>query len=548
MIMKFPRRFAGSGFNRIIILSLITSFIVVGFIVYLFITKLSSSDKSYKYTLAEFLQKQQTTSPYTKYEPAIALDTVREKIYYIYKEMDENGVWQIWTATTDFNGDGWEEVKQTTSSEDKQRPGILYNPENDTIYYFYRIGSDINASTKVISGVMMASKEPDEKYWSTHKQIFASETVDDTMPVALDIQRQKLIFAYTKDFQIATAFLDLASGNIKETVHTREKVNSYIPHMEYDSQNDTVYIVFPRARTPGFNNDKDIWLAKVKGDGSDYKEVRLTLTDYENTWPFITLDIPRNRLYVRYSTFREPPIYRGGVANIRERKTLGMADLDGGSWKILQDRDGMSIFGVDSRNGYIYGIYTEPYKEFAQGEERDRFFVIYDPVKAKLKKQLIPSPDKLTDFDAINLRFDNKTRRLFGAQQVCHPAEEKDMECQIWTYTGKVLDGGKSSLPVQTKTEFVTGHESKLPDFKILKISATSSKITINTNRKLSLPAEMKVVSNGSEVELTEKSLHFVDQDRGFQWDLPQSLSNYVATYEICAFKPNCLKGEIIYP
>lgn len=499
---------------------------------------------SYAYTLAEFVQRQQTFSPYTKYEPSFAVDKTHEKIYHIYKAVDDDGVWQIFSATTDLNGNGWVEVQQTNTPENKQRPSIVYDSQADLIHYFYQTGSEMNAAEKIPRRLMTAVKSPTQEKWQDEKILIGDDGIDDTAMVLMDAAHRRLLLVYTKNQQITTARFNLETSQLDETVHTTIDLMSFIPNAAYDPAGDTIYVVFPRARTPRTFNNKDLWLATVKGDGSGYKEVRLTETGYDNTWPFITLDLPRQKFYLRFASFTEPTTYsEEGVANVKERLNTATASLDGTGFEVLLEKNGMSIYGVGPETGILYGTWTNP----------ERYFVTYDPAKKKMKKQLIPSGDAQTYYDAAYRVFDPETKKLFGTQQVCRPVEAKGIECQIWTYHGRVLDGEKSSLTPQTTALMAEPQSKALSDLKLLNTEANQDKIKFNTNRKLSMPVWFTIESGGKEISWGPEQLEQIDQDRGVQLRFPQGLSLYTVTYKICALTDpekgeECLEGTLSYP
>ncbi|MFH1566107.1 MAG: hypothetical protein ABIB98_02830 [bacterium] len=502
-----------------------------------------SQNRSYKYDLAEFIQKQQTFSPYTKYEPSFEVDKTRKKLYFVYKVMDDTNVWQAWTGVSDLDGNNWEEFQQTASTESIERISLIYNPKNDLIYYFYRTTS---------KSLMMAIKSPNEKKWGSVRPLSGASRIDDLSSIALDDSRNRIIFAYTKNMQIATAVLDLANLEFKERIHTNSSLNSYIPNMRYDPDSDTAYIVFPRGNTPGMKEDKQLWLARVKGDGTDYRETKLTNTNYENTWPFLVLDVPHNKIYVKYGTISEPATYSElGLVNIKERINLGVSDLDGKNWRLLRDKEGMEIFGVNPQSGLVYGLYQTPYKEIRNAEGNERFFVIYDPNTGSLKKQAIPSGNKNTYYDAAEFDFDPLTNLIFGAQQVCASAGERAIECQIWTYTGKILDGKKSKLSPQEEAQMALEQSKELPDLKIISAEAAPNKIKILTNRKLSFNQNMvQIRSNGQNIVAPNPIQ--INQDLGFEWRFAKDLSSYEASYKVCALsdpsQPICIEGTVKFP
>ena len=499
---------------------------------------------SYAYTLAEFVQKQQTFSPYTKYEPSFVVDKVRGKIYYVFKAMDDNNIWQIWTATTDLDGNDWQQVQQTDSPENKQRPGIVYDPQDDLLYYFYRTGSEYGAAEKIPRRLITAVKKPEEEKWHDERELIGNDGIDDTIDISLDSSRHNLILVYTKDNQITTARMDLDKGTFQETVHTQTAEMNFIPNMAYDESGDTVYIVFSRARTPGTFDNKDLWLARVNGDGSNYREMRLTKTNCDNAWPFIILDLPRHQFYVVYRLFEE------GTAKAKEKIRLGRANLDGSNWESRFNAQGIQIYGIDPETGVLYGTY---------GENNKHYFIVYDPEKDKLQKQLIPmivqkgsKGDEPAYGDAAYRTWDAESGRLFGAQQVCGKAGERGIECQIWTYTGRVLKGEKSTLTPQAKAEMAFPQHCQLPEFKLIKAETFSNKIKINTNRKLSTPVEMRITSGGKEIKWDPSQLNPVDQDKGFELRFSVPLASYEVYYKVCALgdpsKPReCLEDTLLY-
>jgi hypothetical protein len=521
----------------------------VGFVVY---QKFFRSP--YGYTLAEFVQKQQTFSPFTKYEPSFVVDQNRGKLYFVYKAMDEEGVWQIWTAEMDFDGNGWKEIQQTNTAENKQRPSVIYDPQGDLLYYFYRTGSDRGAAEKIPRYLVVASKKVDEEKWSNERTLTAADGVDDTVVPVLDSKNHQILLAYTKNSQITTARLNLDTGEFAETVHTASAEMSFIPHAAFDETSGIFYLVFPRARTAGSFDNKDLWLARVKSDGSHYQETRLTETNFDNTWPFITLDVARQKFYVSYSSFSEPTTYSAeGVGAHRERLNLGADNFDGSGFKLLRDKNGLRIMGINPESGVLYGLYEKPYQTMPQGEGNERYFVVFDPAKNKFQTQLIPSGDRLTDYDAGFLHYVAETRKIFGAQQVCRPAEERGMECQIWTYHGRVLEGEKSKLAPQTEALVAPSQPRELPALKLLRAEALTNKIQFNTNRKLSMPVWFTIKSGDQEIKWEPSWLEPIDQDRGVQLRFPQNLSVYTVTYKICALTDpekgeECLEGALTFP
>ena len=537
--------------SKKIIIVVLAAIIILGGFGFFIYQKLSQS--FYSSVLAELTQKQQTFSPYTKYEPSFVIDKSRNKVYYVFKAMDDNDIWQIWGASSDLDGNNWQEIKLTSSSENKQRPGIIYDSKDDLIYYFYRIGSEKGASERIPSSLRMAVKKPNEQNWHNERELVGNGGVDDTAGAVLDSVRRLIIFAYTKDNQITTAFLDLRDGKFKETVHTQTQEMNFIPNLTYDEDAGLAYIVFPRARTPRTFDNKDLWLAKVYNDGSGYEEKRLTQTEYDNIWPFATLDLSRQKIYISYAFFGSKPTYSAeGIPRVREERKLGVTNLDGSNWKNF-DRSGLGIFGIDSQSGVLYGMYQEPKKDLSKNEKAVRYFVIYDPSKNEVKKQLIPSGDEQTYYDMSFQKFDNETRRLFGSQQVCRYQGERGIECQVWTYTGRVLaKGEKSTVPAQTKAEMAPAQFRQLPGFKIIATQTLSDKIKINTNRKLSVPLDVKITSDNQEVKWQPSQLEFLDQDKAFQITLPMPLAKYEVIYKICAIsdpqQPECKEGTLSYP
>lgn len=509
------------------------------------------SQPSYSYALAEFVQKQQTFSPYTKYEPSFAVNKKQGEIYYVFKAMDDNDIWQIWTAVSDLDGNNWQETQQTNSQENKQRPVIIYDPQDNLTYYFYRTGNELGAAQRVARRLVMAVKSPDEEKWRSERELIGNDGVDDTVVAALDSARRNIILAYTKNQQITTGLLNLDKGTFKETVHTNTPAMNFIPNMVYDEPNDAVYLVFPRARTPHTFDNKDLWFATLKGDGSGYQEKRLTETDYDNTWPFITLDSAGKKIYVSYSFFKAKPTYsQEGIPQVREEGGLGRMNFDGSGWEKMGKT--LKIFGTDDETGVLYGIYQESKKDLSKNEKAVRYFVAYDPQKNETEKQFIPSGDEQTYYDAAFRKFDNETRRLFASQQVCRFEGNQGIVCQVWTYTGRVLrEGEKSFLPVQTEAEMAPAQFRQLPEFKIISVEAVGDKVKINTNRKLSMPVEFKVIQNGQEIRWEPRQLNQVDQDRGIELRFDNPLSSYEVSYKVCALSdpenPECKEGTASY-
>ena len=160
--MALPKKKTGSGVHPIFIS---ISVIILGLLALLvnswvkngklpsLKTSLGQSN-TYKYDLAEFSQKQQTFSPYTKYVPAVEIDKSRNKLYFVFKVMDDNNVWQAWTGVSDLDGNNWKETQQTKSAEGIERISEIYSPKNDLLYYFYRTSSKL---------LMMATKSPNER-------------------------------------------------------------------------------------------------------------------------------------------------------------------------------------------------------------------------------------------------------------------------------------------------------------------------------------------------------------------------------------------------
>lgn len=530
----------------LIILIALISLGVGGFLIYEKVVP-----PSYSYVLAEFIQKQQTLSPYTKYEPSFTIDRERQKIYYVFKAMDDNDIWQIWSASSDLDGNNWQETKQTDSPENKQRPAIIFDQKDDLIYYFYRTGNETGASERITRRLVMATKKPNEEKWRQEKELVGDDGIDDTISVALDSSRRLIIFTYTKDNQVVTAFLNLDNGEFKKTIHTQTEEMNFLPNLTYEESNGIAYIVFPRARAQQNFEQKDLWLARVYSDGSGYEERRLTQTENDNTWPFVTLDLARQKLYVSYSFFGAKPTYSlQGIPRVKEEIKIGRANLDGTGWENL-GKGGLRIFGIDKQNGFLYGIYQEPKKNLEQNEKAVRYFAVYDPNKNKLEKQFIPSGDELTYYDAISQKFDDETNRLFGAQQVCRFTGERGIECQIWTYTGRLLKGKKPTLPVQKSAEMAPPQFRQLPEFKIISIQTVSNKIKINTNRKVSMPVEIKVTSNGQEIKWEPRQLSQIDQDKGIELRFDNPLSSYEVSYKICALgdttASRCKEGTTSY-
>lgn len=507
---------------------------------------------SYSYVLAEFAQKQQTFSPYTKYEPSFAIDKTRGKIYYVFKAMDDNDIWQIWSASSDLDGNNWQEVKQTDSSGNKQRPAIIYNPKDDLIYYFYRTGNELGASAGITRRLIMAVKKPGEEKWRQEKELVGNNGIDDTTSIALDSSRRLIVFTYTKNNQIATAFLNLENDRFQEIVHTKTAEMNFIPNLAYDEDNGTAYVVFPRARAVNNFDNKDLWFATFHYDGTGYQEKRLTQTENDNTWPFIVLDLPRQKIYVSYSFFGQAPTYSAqGIPQVKEEIKLARMNFDGSAWENL-GKGGLKIFGVDNQSGVLYGIYQKPKKDLGRNEKAERYFAVYDPNKDELKKQFIPSGDEQTYYDAVFQKFDNETKRIFGSQQVCRYAGERGIECQIWTYTARVLkEGEKSTLPIQKNAEMAAPQFRQLPEFKIISVEAVGNKIKINTNRKLSMPVEIKITSNNQEIKWEPRQLSQVDQDKGIELHFDSPLSSYEAHYKVCALsspqKPECEENDVSY-
>lgn len=536
--------------TKIIIGGLLGILLVVGgFWFYRHRTKIS-----YGYTLAEFVQKQQTFSPYTKYEPSLAFNQARNKIYYVFKVMDDDNVWQVWTAESDLDGSNWRETQQTTTPENKQRPSVVYDPRGDLLYYFYRTGSDVGAAERIPRRLLMATKEIDEEEWQNERELIGSDGIDDTVVTVLDSKNQQILLVYTKNNQITTARLNLDTRELAEAVHTTTTEMNFIPHAAFDEGSGTLYIVFPRARTSQTFDNKDLWLARVKSDGSGYQETRLTETGFDNTWPFISLDTAREKLFISYSSFSEATTYSAeGVGAHRERLNVATASLEGSSFKLLRDKNGFRIMGINSESGVLYGMYEKTYKEMPQGEGNERYFVSLDPSKNKFQTQLIPSGDRLTDYDASYYRYDAETRKIFGAQQVCHPAEDRGMECQIWTYHGRVLNGQKSGMAPQTEALMAPPPPRELPALELIRAEAQANKIQINTNRKLSMPVWLTIKSGGQEIKWEPSWLEQIDQDRGVQVRFPQNLSAYTVIYKVCALSDpekgeECLEGVLTFP
>lgn len=534
--------------------ALISIFVVLaGFFLY------QKTRNPYAYTIAEFTQKQQTFSPYTKYDPAFAVDAKAGKIHYIYKERDENDVWQIWTASANLDGSGWEAVQQTTGAPNKQRPNIIFNKESGTLYYLWRTGNDMNAAVKEPRQLYVASKRLGAERFENVRQLGKTESVDDTIRGVWDATRGRIVLAYTRDEQITTAIYTPATGAFDERVHTQTSKMNFIPDMAYDKAADIIYLVFPRAREERAWQLKDLWFASVLGNGIGYHEARLTDDNFDHTWPFLTLDATHGWLYVSYSSFTDPVFYSAqGAANVVERLNIGRVRLDGANWQLLRDRSGFAIFGSDE-TGMLYGLLEEP-EGGLTGELHSgphlikRYLVAYDPEQNKLKKQRVAGDngERYIDYDMLDLKFEPETNRLYGSQQVCAPAGDRGLECQVWTYYGKFLVGAASTLEPETIAMPAQAERRDLPELKFTRVQALQDKAQFNANRKLSMPPEFTLRANGQVVEWDKAQLEQIDNDKGFTLGFRELLQSYELDYKICAISdpssPECKQGTITYP
>jgi hypothetical protein len=70
-----------------------------------------------------------------------------DRIYYAYPLKDENGAWQLWTATSNIDGSSWKAVQQTTTG------GLIpsFRVSGDKVYYAFLSSSGENSELVVAS-------------------------------------------------------------------------------------------------------------------------------------------------------------------------------------------------------------------------------------------------------------------------------------------------------------------------------------------------------------------------------------------------------------
>ena len=75
-----------------------------------------------------------TTSAYRKWAPNSVLESVNDKIHYVWQEDDGSGVCNIWTAQMNTDGTGWSATRRTFS-DDAWIPQLVLDSVNNKIYY-----------------------------------------------------------------------------------------------------------------------------------------------------------------------------------------------------------------------------------------------------------------------------------------------------------------------------------------------------------------------------------------------------------------------------
>ena len=87
---------------------------------------------------ANWSTTQKTTSPYSKRCPQ--LEVVEDKIYYVWHELDDEAIFQIWIAAMNTDGSGWSVTKKTTSAHAKSFPqlDVEGSGEDEVIYYVWQ--------------------------------------------------------------------------------------------------------------------------------------------------------------------------------------------------------------------------------------------------------------------------------------------------------------------------------------------------------------------------------------------------------------------------
>jgi len=129
-------------------------------------------DRQLQIQLAGINQKQQHSPLTQKLRALTAVDTNRKKIYFAYKVMDDNNIWQVWTAVSDLDGKGWKEVQQTKICRKHGTRLADLQPK--------KISSTISTEPKP-SGLMMATKIPLKKNGKNIKPLAGKLTISQAL-------------------------------------------------------------------------------------------------------------------------------------------------------------------------------------------------------------------------------------------------------------------------------------------------------------------------------------------------------------------------------
>lgn len=127
------------------------------------------------------------------------IQVVGNKIYYAFPMKDENGKWQLWTATSNIDGSSWRAMQETTEG------GLIpsFQVSGNKIYYIFLSG----AKKDIVNGkndVVIASSNLDGLGWHEIHRIHGATW---WIISQLKVDKSRIYFSYSKGDSSGNAHL-----------------------------------------------------------------------------------------------------------------------------------------------------------------------------------------------------------------------------------------------------------------------------------------------------------------------------------------------------
>ena len=221
---------------------------------------------------------QRTTRLARKYDPELVLNPAENKIHYVWYEGDIYTETQIWTASMNIDGTGWKEEQQTTSHTNKHWTQILVDSSTRKIHYAWYENSSNNPSQ-----IWTGSMNTDGTGWSAAQRTTGGRSKA-RVQFVLDRKHNKfhyMWYEWYKDSndkyysQIWTASMNINGAGWKAVQGTNSDELKMYPMMTLDSKNDKIYFFYATYDDDTYNTTQ-LWIGAVNLDGTGWIEAKRT--------------------------------------------------------------------------------------------------------------------------------------------------------------------------------------------------------------------------------------------------------------------------------